>query len=106
LVPDQASIVIHVWDGDDDMPVRRNCDQTRLSLREIIIVTVLGGVPDGVAGEHLRDHLERDPTTAGDCVERGTDIVPDQRYPAWQLGRGDVEHRIDRGQQCDLAWSG
>jgi anti-sigma regulatory factor (Ser/Thr protein kinase) len=42
LVSDQASIVIHVWDGDDHMPVRRNCGPDDESGRGLMLVENLG----------------------------------------------------------------
>jgi anti-sigma regulatory factor (Ser/Thr protein kinase) len=42
LVSDQASIVIHVWDGDDEMPVRRNAAPDEEGGRGLMLVENLG----------------------------------------------------------------
>ncbi len=42
LVSDQASIVIHVWDGNDEMPVRRDTGPDEEHGRGLLLVDALG----------------------------------------------------------------
>jgi anti-sigma regulatory factor (Ser/Thr protein kinase) len=42
LVSDQASIVIHVWDGNDEMPVRRDAGPDEEHGRGLLLVDALG----------------------------------------------------------------
>jgi anti-sigma regulatory factor (Ser/Thr protein kinase) len=42
LVSDQISIVIHVWDGSDEMPVRQNASLDREGGRGLMLVESLG----------------------------------------------------------------
>jgi anti-sigma regulatory factor (Ser/Thr protein kinase) len=42
LVSDLASIVIHVWDGDDEMPVRRDAAPDEEGGRGLMLVENLG----------------------------------------------------------------
>jgi hypothetical protein len=41
MVSDRASIVIHVWDGSDEMPVRRNAGIDEESGRGLMLVESL-----------------------------------------------------------------
>jgi anti-sigma regulatory factor (Ser/Thr protein kinase) len=42
MISDQTSIVIHVWDGDDRMPVRRDAMPDEESGRGLMLVESLG----------------------------------------------------------------
>jgi anti-sigma regulatory factor (Ser/Thr protein kinase) len=42
LISDQASIVIHVWDGDTEMPVRHNASPDEEGGRGLMLVDHLG----------------------------------------------------------------
>jgi hypothetical protein len=42
LASDQASIAIHVWDGDDEMPVRKDVGPDDESGRGLMLVESLG----------------------------------------------------------------
>ena len=42
LVSDKSSLVIHVWDGNNDMPVRRNAALDEESGRGLMLVESLG----------------------------------------------------------------
>lgn len=72
----------------------------------VAIVGIGRGGAAGVADEHLCDHLERDAPGAGNRVQRCPDIMTNQRDPVRQFARGGLEHRVDRGQQRDLAGPG
>jgi hypothetical protein len=41
LISDRISVVIHVWDGSDDMPVRRDADPDEISGRGLMIIDTL-----------------------------------------------------------------
>jgi anti-sigma regulatory factor (Ser/Thr protein kinase) len=41
LISDRISIVIHVWDGSDEMPVRQGADADKVSGRGLVIVDYL-----------------------------------------------------------------
>ena len=52
LISDRISIVIHVWDGSDEMPVRQGADADKVSGRGLVIVDYLSSDWGAYRKEH------------------------------------------------------